>query len=108
MERHWPNWTAEALRALDHATLVLSRDDTGIAAICAYDVNRAGFLGPIAVRGDLWGHGAGRPLLVGALHRMRASGRRRAEVVWVGPIRPYANVGATVSRVFFVYRRQLT
>jgi N-acetylglutamate synthase-like GNAT family acetyltransferase len=108
MERHWPNWTPEALRALDHSTLMLSRDDAGIAAVCAYDVNRAGFLGPIAVRGDLWGRGAGRPLLIGALHRMRASGRRHVEVVWVGPVRPYAGVGATVSRVFFVYRRSLT
>jgi len=108
MERHWPNWTPEALRALDHSTLVLSRDDAGIAAICAYDVNRTGFLGPIAVRGDLWGHGVGRPLLISALHRMRASGRRHIEVAWVGPIRPYAGVGASVGRVFFVYRRQLT
>jgi N-acetylglutamate synthase-like GNAT family acetyltransferase len=108
MERHWPNWTPEVLRALDHSTLVISRDDTGIAAVCAYDVNRAGFLGPIAVRGDLWGHGVGRPLLVGALHRMRAAGRRHVEVAWVGPIRPYAGVGASVSRVFFVFRRSLT
>jgi GNAT superfamily N-acetyltransferase len=107
MGRHWPNWEAEALRALDRSTLVISRDDQGISAFCAYDVNRSGQLGPIAVRGDLWGHGVGRPLLIGALHRMRASGRREAEVAWVGPIRPYADVGARVSRVFFVYRRAL-
>ncbi|HLI74125.1 MAG TPA: GNAT family N-acetyltransferase [Acidimicrobiales bacterium] len=107
MERHWPNWTPEALRALDHSSLVIGRDTDGITAICAYDVNRAGFLGPVAVRGDLWGKGAGRPVLIGALHRIRASGRRRVEVAWVGPIRPYAGVGATISRVFFVYRKSL-
>jgi N-acetylglutamate synthase-like GNAT family acetyltransferase len=108
MRMHWPNWEAEALRALEHSTLVISRDHDGIAAFCAYDVNRSGLLGPIAVRGDLWGRGVGRPLLIGALHRMRAAGRHRIEIAWVGPIRPYAHVGARVSRVFFVYRRTLS
>ena len=107
MRTHWANWTDEVLRALDKATLLLSRDAQGIAAFCAYDVNRAGQLGPIAVRGDLWGHGVGRPLLLGALHRMRAAGHRHIEVAWVGPIRPYAAVGGQIGRVFFVYRRTL-
>ena len=107
MDEHWPHWKAEALRALERSTLVISRDARGIAAFCAYDVNRSGLLGPVAVRGDLWGTGAGRPLIIGALHAMRASGRTRAEVVWVGPIRPYAHVGATVGRVFLVHLRSL-
>ncbi len=107
MHRHWPNWEPEALRALDRSTLVISRDGDGIAGFCAYDVNRAGVLGPTAVRGDLWGQGVGRPLIIGALHHIRARGHQRAEVVWVGPVRPYARVGAHLSRVFFVYRRTL-
>ena len=107
MRAHWPNWEAEALRALERSTLVIRRDDGGIAGFCAYDVNRAGILGPTAVRGDLWGQGAGRPLILGTLHRMRARGYSRAEVAWVGPIRPYARVGGQVGRVFFVYRRTL-
>ena len=107
MRTHWANWEAEVLRALDHGTLVISRDDHGIAAFCAYDVNRAGLLGPVAVRGDLWGHGPGQPVLLGALHRMKTAGARYIEVAWVGPIRPYAAVGARISRVFFVYRRSL-
>lgn len=107
LDEHWPNWKAEALRALDRSTLVISRDDRGLAAFCAFDVNRAGVLGPIAVRGDLLGKGAGRPLLVGALHAMRAAGRSTAEVAWVGPIRPYAGIGATVGRVSLVYHRAL-
>jgi GNAT superfamily N-acetyltransferase len=107
METYWPNWAAEALRALDKGTLVVSRGDGGLTGFCAYDVNRRGLLGPVAVRHDLIGKGVGEPLVLGALHRMRAGGRRHAEVVWVGPIVPYARVGATVSRVFFVYRKQL-
>jgi len=107
MQRHWPNWEAEAVRALERSTLVVSHDDGGMAGFCAFDVNRTGLLGPTAVRGDLWGHGVGRPIIIGALHHMRAKGHRLAEVAWVGPIRPYARVGAQVSRVFFVYRRTL-
>jgi GNAT superfamily N-acetyltransferase len=107
MGQHWSNWSAEALRALDKGTLLLARDDDGITGFCAYDVNRGGLLGPVAVRPDLIGMGVGEPLVLGALHRMRADGRRQAEVVWVGPIVPYARVGGTVSRVFFVYRKRL-
>jgi mycothiol synthase len=107
MRTHWANWEDEVLRALRRSTLLVSHDEQGMSAFCAYDVNRAGMLGPIAVRGDLWGAGQGRPLLIGALHRMRAAGHQRIEVAWVGPIRPYAAVGATVGRVFFVYRRRL-
>jgi GNAT superfamily N-acetyltransferase len=107
MDSHWSNWAAEALRALDKGTLVLSRGDEGITGFCAYDVNRRGLLGPVAVRPDLIGKGVGEALVLGALHRMRSAGRRRAEVVWVGPIVPYARVGGTVSRVFFVYRKKL-
>ena len=46
-------------------------------------------------------------MLVGALHRLRAAGRREAEIGWVGPIVPYAQtVGARIHRVFFVYRKR--
>jgi GNAT superfamily N-acetyltransferase len=107
MRQHWPNWEAEAMRALERSTLVIGRDEAGIAGFCAFDVNRSAVLGPTAVRGDLWGHGMGQPLIIGALHHMRAMGHRYAEVAWVGPIRPYAAVGAQVSRVFFVFRRTL-
>ena len=107
MAANWDNWRPEVLRALDKGSLLVARDERGISAFCAYDVNRSGLLGPVASRPDLIGKGKSAALIVGALHRMRAGGRERAEVVWVGPIVPYARVGATVSRVFFVYRRTL-
>ncbi len=105
--QHWVSWELELLRALGRDTLVISRDADGIAAVCAYDVNRAGWIGPVAVRPDQLGHGVGVAPLLGTLHRMRAAGRARAEVGWVGPLVPYARVGATVGRVFFVYRKEL-
>jgi mycothiol synthase len=106
MAQHWPNWRAEVMRGFDQGSVLLRRDDTDIIAFCAYDVNRAGTLGPIASRPDLIGKGVGAPLLVGALHHLRAMGRDSVEVLWVGPIVPYAKLGGHVGRVFFVYRRR--
>jgi predicted N-acetyltransferase YhbS len=105
--RHWGFWTTEMLRALDQGGLVVAEDADGIAAVCAHDVTRAGFVGPVAVRPDLMGRGAGVAPLLGALHEMRAAGRTHAEVSWVGPVVPYARVGATIGRVFLVYRKEL-
>jgi N-acetylglutamate synthase-like GNAT family acetyltransferase len=105
---HWGFWRAEMLRALDQGGLVLAEDADGIAAVCAHDVTRAGFVGPVAVRPDVLGRGVGVAPLLGALHEMRRAGRTHAEVSWVGPVVPYARVGATIGRVFLVYRKELT
>jgi len=108
MAKHWPSWTAEVLRALDKGNLVIARDDEGISAFCAFEVNRAGFLGPVAARPDVIGRGAGAPALVCALQELRARGRSTIEVTWVGPIVPYARLGGRVSSVYFVYRKGLS
>jgi GNAT superfamily N-acetyltransferase len=107
LTKHWANWRPEGLRALDKGNLVLCRDDEGISAICAFEVNRSGFLGPVAVRPDVMGRGRGKPALIGALHELRRRGRDHIDVCWVGPIPPYAAVGGRVSNVYFVYRREL-
>ena len=106
--QHWSFWRTEMLRALDQGGLVVTDDADGLIAVCAHDVTRAGFVGPVAVRPDLMGRGAGVAPLVGALHEMRRAGLERAEVSWVGPVVPYARVGATIGRVFLVYRKELT
>ncbi len=109
MAKHWSNWRPEVLRALDKGNLVLVRDTAGeIAAFCAFEVNRTGFLGPVAVRPDLLGRGYGRAPLIGALHEVRRRGRASIDVVWVGPVVPYAAVGGRISNTYFVYRRELT
>ena len=108
MTKHWLNWKPEVLRALDKGNLVIARDNEGVSAFCAFEVNRAGFLGPVAARPDLIGSGAGASALVGALHELRARGRSSIEVTWVGPIVPYARLGGRVSSVYFVYRKALS
>jgi GNAT superfamily N-acetyltransferase len=104
---HWANWRPEALRALDKGNLVLVRGNSGIDAFCAFEVSRVGFLGPVASRPDLLGKGRGRPALLGALHELHRRGRTVTNVCWVGPIRPYAEVGGEISNVYFVLRRNL-
>ncbi len=107
---HWSNWRPEVLRALRKGNLVIARGegaDRGVTAFCAFEVNRRGLLGPVAVRPDLMGRGMGKAVLLGALHELRRRGAEKVSVVWVGPVVPYAAVGGKVSDVFFVYRKQL-
>ena len=103
---HWPNWCAEILRAFDQGSLLVDRDSRGIAAACAFDVNRAATLGPIASRPDLIGKGAAKGLLLGTLSRMREIGYSQVQVLWVGPLVPYVRMGGTIGPVFFVYRKR--
>jgi GNAT superfamily N-acetyltransferase len=107
LETHWPSWRAEVLRAFDRDTLLVTRDESGISSFCAFNVNREGTLGPVAARPDLIGKGVAGPALVGALHRLRDRGHSRIEVLWVGPLVPYARLGGTVGQLFFVYRRRV-
>ncbi len=110
MATHWSNWRLEVLRGLDKGNLVIAREcgaSGPLTAFCAFEVNRRGLLGPVAVRPDLMGRGAGKGVLLGALHELRRRGAQRVAVVWVGPVAPYAAVGGRVSDVFFVYRKQL-
>ncbi len=110
MAANWPNWRAEVLRALAKGNLVLAREDGasgGVSAFCAFEVNRRGLLGPVAVRLELMGQGRGKGVLVGALHELRRRGADHVSVVWVGPVLPYAAVGGRVGDVYFVYRKEL-
>jgi len=110
LSTHWANWRPEVLRALGKGNLVIARgegDDGPVTAFCAFEVNRRGGLGPVAVRPDLMGRGMGKGVLLGALHELRRRGAESVSVIWVGPVVPYALVGGRVSGVFFVYRKEL-
>lgn len=102
---HWPNWEVEFVAAAERAGLSAAVDDDGIAALCARDVLRDGWIGPVASRPDLRGRGAGRAPLLHGLHALRAAGRTRAEIAWAGPLRPYLAVGARPGRTFVVLRK---
>ncbi len=89
---------------------MISREDGRgpITAFCAFEVNRAGHLGPVAVRPELMGQGKGKAALLGALHEVRRRGRQSISVVWIGPVAPYAAVGGRVTDVYFVYRKDFS
>jgi GNAT superfamily N-acetyltransferase len=107
-DRHWPNWTPELVRAARRGTVTIEHDPTGdITAVCAWGVNRRGLLGPVCVRPDLLGQGRGRGVLLAAYRAMRDEGWERAEVSWVGPIRPYVRDGGVIGRTFLAYRKPL-
>lgn len=108
LEVLWPDWTDEAMRGFDLGSFAVARDTTGIAGIAAWNVNRQGWFGPTAVRPELIGKGLGRPLLLHALHAMRAEGRARADIAWIGPHRFYARAaGAVIDRTYWVMRKDL-
>jgi len=106
-DQHWAWWSDEVLRALHKERLLISRDADGISGFCAWDVNRAGWLGPVAVRPSAMSGRIGVPLLLGALNRMKADGRTHAEIAWISPVRFYVRtVGARISTAFIVHRRR--
>lgn len=105
---HHPQWLNEATRAAGAGTLTLTVGDDGeLVGCCAFDGNRRGALGPVAVRRELVGAGAGRAMLLGALHLMRARGDTVAVVQWAGPLRPYVALGGCIGRTHLVYRKAL-
>jgi GNAT superfamily N-acetyltransferase len=104
---HYPDWSNEAARAAVSGTMTVTFESDELAGFCAFDVNRRGALGPVAVRPDLVGRGVGRPALLGALHTMRARGDDIAAVQWVGPLRPYVELGGRISQQYLVYRKAL-
>ena len=106
MQKHWPWWRAEVRHALGKDRLLISHDDDGLSGFCAWDVNRKGWLGPIAVRPAAMGRRLGVPLLLGALHDMRTRGRTTAQIGWISPVRFYARtVGAVMGTAFIVARK---
>jgi mycothiol synthase len=112
LRESYPNWIAEVTRAVTLQTCIV-HDDLGFAC---YDVNRAGWFGPMATRPDLRGGGPGGPprekqgvgtaTLLAVLHKMRGLGYEHCEIAWSGAVLFYLKVvGARISRVFWTYAK---
>lgn len=108
--RYWPDWEAEARRAVDHGACLLARavagdgetDGSGDAiGFACHSVNRVGWVGPMATVPHLQHNGVGAALLSALCADLRVAGLAEAEISWVGPVEFYARAaGASVSRVF--------
>lgn len=103
---HWNDawaWEVEQASGCHYAI----RDDE-IIGFAAWG-SRPRWFGPMGTAEAARGLGIGRLLLWRCLAELAASGRRSAQIGWVGPVRFYARTaGARVERVFWLYRRPLT
>jgi GNAT superfamily N-acetyltransferase len=105
VERHWPNWVAEARRAIEHGSCHLAfaaaAEGESVVGFGCHSVNRLGWLGPMGTDPDRRHGGTGNALLGAIATDLMAAGLSTVEVAWVGPVGFYANAaGASVSRTF--------
>jgi predicted N-acetyltransferase YhbS len=110
------SWDAELAHSIDrpgagcHVALRV-RDDGGdpdVLGFAAYGSSRPSWFGPMGTAPAAQGLGIGGVLLRRCLRDQYEAGHRRAQIGWVGPVPFYArSVGATIERVFFLYRKQL-
>jgi GNAT superfamily N-acetyltransferase len=101
--RHWPNWVAEARRAIEHGSchLGIARDDGAVVGFGCHSVNRLGWLGPMGTDPARRHGGLGNALLGAIATDLQIAGLSTVDVAWVGPVGFYANAaGASVSRTF--------
>lgn len=100
--RHWPNWVAEARRAVDHASCHVAIDAEGaVVAFGCHSVNRLGVLGPIGTDPTRQHAGTGTALLGVIAADVMAAGLDEVVVSWIGPVRFYAKAaGATTKRAY--------
>ena len=93
-------------RALDHGSCLVALADGEVAGLVCHTVNRAGWVGPIAVTADQRGRGIGRALLGAACADLRAAGLPDVQIITPTPMEFFArSAGASVSRVFRTFVR---
>jgi mycothiol synthase len=103
-------WVAESTASLSEpdAGLYVAMRDGRCVGFCAYGVNRAHEIGPIGTVPDLRSIGVAGVLLRRCLREQRARGIAAAELVWVLPLKPASrSFGATISRAFWMYQKDL-
>jgi GNAT superfamily N-acetyltransferase len=95
-----PGWASEceaAFARLPIACFVAVQKRDHLAGVACYEATARGFFGPELVHPDRRGKGAGKALLLSALHAMRAEGYGYAIVGWASSIAFYEQaVGAVV------------
>ncbi|MEE6259239.1 GNAT family N-acetyltransferase [Plantactinospora sonchi] len=110
------SWDAELAHSIgpDDAGchLAFRTPDSGgepeLLGFAAYGSSRPSWFGPMGTAPAAEGLGIGGVLLRRCLRDQYAAGHRRAQIGWVGPVPFYARAaGATIERVFFLYRKQL-
>lgn len=105
-----PAWIAEITAALcsPNAGLYVALQDERCVGFCAYGVNRVGEIGPIGTEPDMRRLGIGGVLIKRCLGEQRSRGLTTADLVWVRPLKTVSRAfGATISRAFWLYKKDL-
>lgn len=100
VERCWPSWLVELDLGVEQATVHGAFAEGRAVGFCAHSVLRFGWLGPMGTDPQWRGRGAGGALVAAACEDLQVAGRSTVEISWVGPVRFYAKLGATVTRTF--------
>jgi hypothetical protein len=125
--RLWPYWWAESARAIEHGCCHAAFSGAGSAEVedaagaraggagagaggtaigfVCHSVSRAGWLGPMGTDPAGRRGGIGQALLSAVCRDLMIAEMPTAEICWAGPLRFYAKSGATVSRMFRLYRK---
>jgi GNAT superfamily N-acetyltransferase len=105
-DTHLPGWGLQVERALDHGCCLVALAEAEIAGLVCHSVNRAGWIGPLAVSAHQRRRGIGRALLGAACADLGAAGLPDVQITTPTPVEFYArSAGASVSRVFWQLRR---
>ena len=107
-------WHAEAAGALGrqpagcHVAVRGEGEQAEFVGFACHGANRRAWFGPMGTAESMRGQGVGGVLLRRCLADQRTAGLRHASIGWTGPIRFYSrSVGATLDRVFWLYRKSL-
>ena len=110
---HFPSWTPEVAHCFlrDPISLHLAIEEARVVGFAAYDANNPGmaWFGPMGTHPEYRKRGIGEVLLRRCLRDLQAQGHAEAVIPWVGPAAFYEKTcGATVSRSFIAFSKQLT
>lgn len=106
---HWPEWVAEAHRAVEQGTCLaaVNVESGAVVGFACHSVNRTAWFGPTGTDPSHRHRGIGLALLGEVCRDLMVAGYTDTEICWLGPLGFYAAAGGSVSRVFQLRRKAL-
>ena len=102
----WPGFLDELRPGIEAGGVLGAFVDGRAVGFCAHSVSRVGWIGPLGTHPDYAGRGVGSALTAAACTDLMVAGLPFGEVCQVGPVRFYAALGGTTSRVWRKFFKQ--